>query len=851
MILTPDQRLRVFISSTLDLTQSRAAARRSIESLGLTAVMFEAGARPHPPRALYQAYVEQSDVFVALYSRRYGWTAPGMSVSGLEDEFHLSSGKPRLVYLEADVEHEPKMVSFLERVREEGLSYRRFGSPDELEDLLRADLAVLLTERFHAAPADPRERRRQQAPLPVPLTAFIGRADEVAAIRNHLAGDRGRLLTLVGPGGVGKTRLAVEAVRDLPGFPGGVFFVPLAGLREPEMVADAIAAALDVGSADADAGAVLAVQHVLRDQPALLVLDNFEQVIDAAATVVELLQAAPSLRILVTSRAPLRVRGEQEMELLPLTPAADASPAQSPAVQLFADRAQAVRRDFAVDERSAAAIAEICRELDGLPLAIELAAGTMRVLTPTALLARLRGGSRDLRGGARDAPERHRGLNDAIAWSYELLAPSTRALFAQLSAFRGGFSLETAERVCAPDADVLSGVATLTEHSLVRARVEPAWGARFSMLTTIRHFAADRLGESQQRRAVLDRHASTFLALTARVGLPRGHDADLLDEVELELDNVRRAFEWSLESGDVEAVGEGVWQSWWFWWARGYPREGRMWAARCLADRSLNSAVRARVLTADALLAIWSGDYGAAVSSFHEARPLANEAGDARTLAYADVGVGLVVGVTRSVDEGIDVIMRGVKTSEEMGDDPAAAVGLTAAVWLRGITRQFRDADRLFDQAWIRSLDAGSPLETGIVQAAVAQYRIARGDLAGACEAARDSLEILAGTRHVGSVILTLEVIAEIAMALEATADATVLLGATAVIRSGMATRVPPVAAIRLDSLLETARQRLPGDVDRLADEGSRMPLADAVDLGHTVLDRMSVGTAGRSRHPA
>ena len=227
MILTPDQRLRVFISSTLDLTEERAAARRSVEALNLTTVMFEAGARPHPPRALYSAYVRQSDVFVAIYSQRYGWTAPGMEVSGLEDEFILSTGMPRLVYIRAGVEREPQLNAFLERVRDAGLSYKPFHAAADLEALLRSDLVVLLTERFHASDgAGAVVRRGRPAPLPLAPTVFLGREADVAEITARLQRHDVRLLTLVGPGGTGKTRLAIEAGRRLePRFPDATFYV--------------------------------------------------------------------------------------------------------------------------------------------------------------------------------------------------------------------------------------------------------------------------------------------------------------------------------------------------------------------------------------------------------------------------------------------------------------------------------------------------------------------------------------------------------------------------------------------------------------------------------------------------
>jgi predicted ATPase len=581
-IRTPDQRLRVFISSTLgELAEERRAGRAAVEQLRLTPVMFELGARPHPPRALYRSYLAQSDVFVGIYWERYGWVAPDMEISGLEDELVLSKGMPRLVYVKRPaLDIEPALDEMLTRLQgEDTASYKPFRDADELHGLLMDDLAILLTERFDGLRASPAATSSSRHNLPAQTSTFLGRDAELRELRDIVDAEEVRLLTLTGPGGTGKTRLAIRvALEEVERFPDGVVFVELSAEREVEAAFAAVARAAGV-AVPSEARPVDALKSELRDRRALLVLDNFEQVMPAAVGVVDLLEHCPDLSVLVTSREALRVRGERVFPVPPLSlpdPSDGVSAGDAEAVRLFCDRAAAVQPGFQLSEDNAEAITAICRRLDGLPLAIELAAARVQLFDVDDLRTRLDDQLDVLRSGARDLPKRQQTLRDAITWSYDLLTADEQAvlrLFAVFSDARLADVEETARRDPElRDLDVIESLGSLVDKSLVRGAPGSDGRPRFSMLQTIRAYATEQLDAVPELAAVARRaHAEHYTAVASRLhqGLTLAGRSDVLSTLSDELGNLRAAWAVWVERGDVARLNDLLAPLWGYHDARG------------------------------------------------------------------------------------------------------------------------------------------------------------------------------------------------------------------------------------------------------------------------------------------
>jgi predicted ATPase/transcriptional regulator with XRE-family HTH domain len=475
--------------------------------------------------------------------------------------------------------------------------------------------------------------------VPAQLTRLIGRDAEITAIQAWFRGADARLVTVTGAGGTGKTRLAIEVATRVRGdYRDGVYFVDLSPLTDSALVEPTIAAVLGVReSREQRLGESLS--DFLAPKQHLLLLDNCEQVLAAAPAIAAMLTASPKLSILATSREPLHVRGEHEFPLAPLPlPGKDQLPAleelaRIPAIALFVERAMASQPDFTLTADNAAAVAAICRRLDGLPLAIELAAARIKVLPPAALLARLGNRLPLLTGGGGDLPARQRTMRAAIAWSYDLLSPEEQALFRGLSVFAGGFSLGAAEAVATPDAalDVLDGVIALVEQSLLRQVPGIDQEPRYLMLETVREFGLEELAAVAETGDARERHARHFLQLadSAVPGLTVPMDQASLTQVAADHDNVRLALTWFNDHNEIDALLRLSPMLYGLWFGRGLYREGLQWVERALARSGhVASATRVHALNRASTLAIFQGDYARGEAFIEEGLALAQELGD-------------------------------------------------------------------------------------------------------------------------------------------------------------------------------------------------------------------------------
>jgi predicted ATPase/class 3 adenylate cyclase/DNA-binding CsgD family transcriptional regulator len=523
--------------------------------------------------------------------------------------------------------------------------------------------------------------------LPRQPTPFLGREREVGEVADLLRRDDTQLLTLVGPGGTGKTRLALQVAAEvLEDFTDGVFFVPLAPLADPDLVLPTIAATLGLRD-EGSQPLIERLEEYLTTKQLLLALDNLEHLAAAAPAVGELLTASAGVKVLATSRMPLRLRAEREYAVPPLgLPRRKPPPtleqlSQYEGIRLFIDRAQAVKADFVIDNANAPAVAEICWRLDGLPLAIELAAARVRMLSPQAMFTRLEQRLPMLTGGARDAPERQRTLRNTIAWSYDLLEPEEQALFRCLAVFAGGCTIEAVETVANADGslDVFGGLERLVEQSLLRQEEGLTGEPRFTMLETIREFGLEQLAGSGEGKVMQRRHAEHYLTLVEAVELALwGPDAVAwLDRLEIEHDNLRAALRWATGRGEAEiALRLGAALSR-FWQVHAHLSEGLKWLERALARTTdASSATRARALDAAGHLARDRADYDRAWAFYEESLELRRELEDRRGTALALNNLGVVAQLRGDFDHAVALHEESLALFRTLGDERGVALSL-------------------------------------------------------------------------------------------------------------------------------------------------------------------------------
>ena len=565
----------------------------------------------------------------------------------------------------------------------------------------------------------PRRPSRAAAGLPAAPNALIGRRDELHRIQNLVLEARVRLITITGPGGSGKTRLAIEAARSLePSFPGGVVLVSLAALRDPELVDATIARALlaaEGGGADTGSRRelkALLVERVAESGAVLLVLDNFEQVVDAAPAIGELVAACPELCVVVTSREVLRLQAEHDFPLQPLPlPAADEREAvedvaRSPAVALFVERARTADPGFVLTQENAAAVAELCTRLDGLPLALELAAVRVRTLTPAAMLQRLASRLALATGGRRDLPGRQRTLRQAIDWSHELLSASEQLVFRRVAVFSGGFTLEAAEAAVDPfgrlDAELSETVGSLLDKSLLVKSSDASAEPRFGLLETVREYALERLGSGDEAAAVRKAHAAYFLVLAeegevverGRRGVP------WMERLARERDNFRSALDWAVEGDNAEwgvRIAQGLYHYWEHWGdaAEGHRRFEQLLA---LPSAQAPTTLRAKALWFAAGLSDRAG-HGAAVDRHREGLRIYQELGDRRGEATTLMSLSIHLAHAGALGEARTCVETCLGLWRQLGDDGGYGRALSNLAFLHRQEGQLDRARQLYREA--------------------------------------------------------------------------------------------------------------------------------------------------------
>ena len=648
--------------------------------------------------------------------------------------------------------------------------------------------------------------------VPVPVSTMVGRRRELDELTSALR-DGTRVLTLTGPGGSGKTRLGVEVANALAeDFSDGAFFVALDAIRDEALLLPAIAHELGVRDSG-ERPLRESLSERLAGRRALVLLDNFEQLVDAAPVLTQVLETVPGLAFLVTSRAALRVSGEQEYPVDPLD--------LTDAVALFVERAQSADPRFRLTDENRAAVEEICARLDYLPLALELAAARTKLLPPEAMLALLDERLQLLSRGARDLPERHRALRDTIAWSYDLLGADEKQLFARLGAFGGGFTLESAVAVCNASLD---GIATLIDESLVERD-----GQRMRMLETIREYALEQLAEDEDAEGVRRRHAERFLRIAEAE--PGAEQAAWLAELDAERDNLRSALSWTLDSGEHGLALRLASALWEFWWVRGHLSEGRSWLDEALARAADEPAdLRARALHAAASLATRQGDYERAATLSEESLALWEELGDSGGTARALLSLGTVAAEQADHERAIELSERAAELYQESGDRRGHALAVSNLGGIALERGEYEKASALSEEAYglFATLEDSEGMALALVNqgfAALSEHRPDR-----ALELLREALRRLAELEFKDVIGYCFEGLAAVLVLTERAEEAAKLLGAAEALRESLGVELAPAEQATHTETVDAVRARL-GE-ERFSDawrQGRELALDEAI----------------------
>jgi non-specific serine/threonine protein kinase len=759
----------------------------------------------------------------------------------------------------------------------------RYASARQMADALRA-----LRESASmsiAATALPRGGAPAPNNLPVQLTSFIGRRRERAEVRRLFLA--ARLVTVMGVGGCGKTRLAIQVATDmLPEHPDGTWITEFGALSDPALVPQAVAGSLGVRE-EADRPLVATLGEAIGPKAMLLVLDNCEHLAAAVATLAQgLLSACPNLRVLVTSQEGLGISGEILWRIPTLSvpdvrvtpPSGKEAASRFESVRLFVERAVASQPGFALTDSNAPTIAQICHRLDGIPLAIELAAVRVKVLPPEKILARLEDRFQLLTGGSRTALPRQQTLRAAVEWSYDLLAPQERTLLNRTGIFSGGCTLEAVEEVCGwngvPKGDVLDLVTHLIDKSLVGPSEGVDGGMRYTLLETIRAYARERAAGTGEKDALAERHAAYYggLAETAEPELQGRDQGRWLDRLEEEHENLRQAIQFRIERRDAEAALALVGALWRFWWVRGIWREGRnrFDAALALESPQGRTPVRSKALRGAAVLARGQGDYGAAKTFLEESLAIARANADRPGIAAALFEQGNIANDADELESARALYDECLVIRREIGDDRGISLALHNLAVVAEARRDYAEAERLYGEALAlhrqlgnRAMEAHTLNGLGEVaisrgdiararsshEAALAVHRelgdkrgitfslrelgfieAAQGDVAGASAALSECVRLLEALGDRQGLAAAIEASAVVAMAAGWPERALTLQGAARSLREEIRSPLPDSEAERLEARLAPAREELgPEAASRALEQGKRLAPGDAI----------------------